>query len=171
VLVEAARGSKLYRVGERIVVKGHDGIVTDIGLRSTRIALLTGHVTSIPNEEMAKVDIENIGRRPHIRRIADLAIPLDTPLEKIEAAIAAIRKILENHDGMDPRFPPRVYFTEIGRDALTIRVIYWFHPAAYWEYLAFGEQFNRDVMKQLETLGVRLALPSNRTVLHLETVG
>ncbi len=45
---------KPYKVGDRIVVKGHDGVVEEIGLRSTRIRLLTGHQTVIPNEEMAK---------------------------------------------------------------------------------------------------------------------
>ena len=53
---------KPYKVGQRIVAKGHDGIVEEIGLRSTRIRLLTGHQTAIPNDEMAKIDIENIGR-------------------------------------------------------------------------------------------------------------
>ena len=120
----------------------------------------------LPRCWMARVDIENIGRRPHIRRIVDIAIPLDTPLEKVDQAVAAIRKILENHDGMDPEFPPRVYFTAIGRDALTIRVIYWFHPAAYWDYLAFCESFSRAVLQQLESLGVELALPSTKTVLQ-----
>ena len=39
---------KPYRVGQRIVVKGHDGVVEEIGLRSTKIRLLTGHQTTIP---------------------------------------------------------------------------------------------------------------------------
>ncbi|GAG86301.1 unnamed protein product, partial [marine sediment metagenome] len=54
---------KPYKIGQRIVVKGHDGIVEEIGLRSTRLRLLNGNQTTIPNEEMARLDIENIGRR------------------------------------------------------------------------------------------------------------
>jgi MscS family membrane protein len=156
---------KPFRVGERIVVKGHDGVVKEIGLRSTRLALLSGHVTSIPNEEVARVDIENIGRRPFIRRVADLAIPLDTPLETVDRAVQAIRQILNDHEGMKPDYPPRVYFTDIARDALTIRVIYWYHPPAYWDYLAFSERFNRQVMQEFEALGIPFALPSTKTVL------
>ena len=51
---------KPYKVGQRIVAKDHDGIVEEIGLRSTRLRLLTGHQTVIPNDEMAKIDIENL---------------------------------------------------------------------------------------------------------------
>jgi MscS family membrane protein len=120
---------KPYRIGQRIVVKGHDGVVEEIGLRSTRMRLLTGHQTTIPNDQMATMDIENIGRRPHIRRLANITICYDTPLEKIEKAVAIILKILENHDGMDPEFPPRAYFNEFNADSLNLLVLYWYHPA------------------------------------------
>ena len=102
---------KPYRVGQRIVAKGHDGIVEEIGLRSTRLRLLTGHQTAIPNDEMARIDIENIGRRPHIRRVANIGITYDTPLEKIEKAVDIILKILDNNEVMYTEFPPGAYFS------------------------------------------------------------
>ncbi|MCA9117926.1 MAG: mechanosensitive ion channel, partial [Planctomycetaceae bacterium] len=72
---------KPFREGERIRVKGHDGYVEEIGLRSTRIrSFLTSHLIAIPNDQMADSEIENIGRRDTLRRTADLRIPLDTPL-------------------------------------------------------------------------------------------
>ena len=65
-----------YRVGERIAAKGQDGIVEEIGLRSTKIReFLTGHLISIPNDQMAETEIENIGKRTHIRRMSDLHLP------------------------------------------------------------------------------------------------
>jgi len=75
---------KPYKVGQRIVAKGHDGVVEEIGLRSTRMRLLTGHQTSIPNDEMARIDIENIGQRPHIRRLTNIGITYDTQPEKFK---------------------------------------------------------------------------------------
>ena len=97
---------KPYKVGQRIVAMGHDGIVEEIGLRSTRLRLLTGHQTTIPNDEMAKIDIENIGQRPHIRRLANIGITYDTPPGKIEKAVDIILKILDDHEGMNPKYPP-----------------------------------------------------------------
>ena len=96
-----------YGVGERIIAKGHDGVVEEIGLRSTKIrAFLTNHLISIPNDQMAESEIENIGKRDHIRRMTDLHIPLDTSREKVESAVTCIREILEDHEGMDPEYPP-----------------------------------------------------------------
>jgi MscS family membrane protein len=148
---------KPFKIGQRIVVRGHDGIVEHIGLRSTRMRLLTGHQTTIPNEEMARVDIENIGRRPHIRRLANISITYDTPPEKIEMAVEIILKILENHEGMDPAFPPRAYFSEFRRDA-------------YWGYMAHGQRVNLQIMREFEEEGIKFALPTSTTYLTQDGV-
>jgi MscS family membrane protein len=154
---------KPYRVGERIVFKGYDGVVEEIGLRSTRLRLLTGHQVTVPNDEMGRCDIENIGRRPHIRRIADLAIPLDTPTEKIELALRIVRELLQNHEGMDAAFPPRAYFNEYNRDSLNLRIIYWYHPPNYWDFMAFSERLNLQIKRQLEAADISFALPTTTT--------
>jgi MscS family membrane protein len=159
---------KPYEVGQRIVVKGHDGIVEEIGLRSTRLRLLTGHQTTIPNDEMARLDIENIGRRPHIRRLTNIAIPNNTPLEKIEKAVRGIEGILHNHEGMDPELPPRVYFNEFNRDSLNIMILYWYHPADYWAFLDLNQRVNRQILQEFEREGIKLALPSSATFLSQE---
>lgn len=154
---------KPYRVGERIVVRGHDGIVEEIGLRSTKIRALTNHVIAIPNDQMADSEIENIGKRDHIRRNTDLHIPLDTPREKVEQAVACIRAALDQHEGMDPKFPPRVYFKEFGPDALIIQLTYWYAPPDLWEFLAFSERINLKIFSAFEQHGIQLSLPLRHT--------
>ena len=156
---------KPYKVGQRINVKGHDGVVEEIGLRSTRIRLLSGHQTTIPNEEMAKIDIENIGQRPHIRRLANIGITYDTPPEKIEKAVDIILKILDNHEGMDPEFPPRAYFSEYNPYSLNILVLYWYHPADYWGYMKFSQWVNLQIAREFQKEGIKFAFPTSTTYL------
>jgi len=150
---------KPYRIGDRIQVKGYDGFVQDIGLRSTRLRLLTGHEASIPNEEMAKSDIENIGRRPFIRRLTDLPLVLDTPAEKVEKAVERVREILADHKGMKADLPPRVYFTEIKNESLMIRFIYWFHPPEMWEFLEFSQEVNLRIQRAFDEEGIVMGAP------------
>lgn len=154
---------KPYRVGERIVTKKYDGAVEEIGLRSTKLRLLTGHQVSIPNEEMARSDIENIGRRPHIRRSAKIAIPLDTPPDKALRAVDIIREILTQHEGQSPEYPPRVYLSDFNRDSLNIHMFYWYHPPDYWDFMAFSQKVNVEIMQRFESEGIRLALPASTT--------
>ena len=159
---------KPYKVGQRILAKGHDGVVEEIGLRSTRIRLLTGHQTVIPNDEMAKIDIENIGQRPHIKRVTNIGITYGTPPEKIEKAVDIILKILDNHEGMDPEFPPRAYFNEYHPYSLNILVLYWYHPADYWGYMKFSQWVNLQIAREFQKEGIKFAFPTSTTYLSQE---
>ncbi|UCD56893.1 MAG: mechanosensitive ion channel family protein, partial [Candidatus Hydrogenedentota bacterium] len=157
-----------YQIGQRIVARGHDGVVEEIGLRSTKVRLLTGHQTTIPNDEMARMDVENIGRRPHIRRLANITITYDTPLKKVEKAVSIIREILNDHEGMDPAFPPKAYFNEFNPASLNILVLYWYHPADYWRFMEFSQRVNMQIMEEFEKEGIKFAFPTTTTYLTQE---
>lgn len=156
---------KPFNLGERIVVDGCDGVVEDIGFRSTRIRTLTGHLVTVPNEKMASNRIENIGRRPNIRRLTHIAIPYDTPADKLETALEIIRGILDNHEGMHPDLPPRVNFTEFNDTSLNIMMLYWYHPGDYWTFVAFSETVNLRIMRAFEAEGIEFAFPTSTTYL------
>ena len=156
---------KPFVVGNRVVVDGVDGPVEDIGFRCTRIRTLEGHLVAVPNEKMARVNIENIGRRPSIRRLANITITYDTPPEKVERALTIIREILENHEGMDPEFPPRAYFNEFNDASLNILMVYWFFPPNYWDFLGFSERVNLRIMRAFEAEGIEFAFPTTTTYL------
>jgi MscS family membrane protein len=156
---------KPFKVGQRVVVEGNDGVVEEIGFRSTRVRTLTGHLVTVPNEKMASANIENIGRRPHIRRLSNITITYDTPLEKVEKAVNIIRDSLDNHEGMDPDFPPRVYFNEFNDASLNIIMVYWYHPPDYWLFLDFSENVNLQIMREFEKEGIEFAFPTTTTYL------
>ncbi|RLB34226.1 MAG: hypothetical protein DRH20_12370 [Deltaproteobacteria bacterium] len=151
---------KPFEMGDRIVVEGHDGVVEEVGLRSTKVRTLDGHLVTIPNGELANKIIRNIGKRPYIRRVANLTITYDTPPEKVERAVEIVKEILEDHEGMDPELPARVYFSEFNADALNILVIYWYHPPNYWDYMAFTERFNKAVFEKFLEEGIEFAFPT-----------
>ena len=157
-----------YTPGQRIVVQGHDGFVEQIGLRSTKIRLLTGAQTSIPNERMARLDIENIGRRRFIRRRTSIRLSYDTPVEKVERAVDIIKDILHKHEGMEEEFPPRVFFNEFNPDSLNISVTYWYHPPERWQAFQFDEQVNLEIMRRFAEEDIKLAVPATRTYLSQE---
>lgn len=149
-----------FEVGDRITVDGHDGSVESVGMRSTRIRTLTGHLVTIPNGELANKSIENISKRPHIRRIFNITITYDTPPEKVREAKAILEDIMKDHEGMDTEFPPRVFFNEFQSSALNLFCIYWFHPALWWDYLALTERINLEVLERFNAAGIDFAFPT-----------
>ncbi|QDU11510.1 mechanosensitive ion channel family protein [Gimesia aquarii] len=158
---------KPFRVGERIQFNQYDGNVEDIGLRSTRVRLLTGNLVTIPNDELARCDIENITRRPYIRRSADIKIPLDTHRTKVEQCIEIIRNTLKDHEGMNPDLPARVYFDEFNDDSFNIKVIYWYTPPEFWDFLAFSQKVNLQIFQAFEEQGIQFSQPLR--VVHTDT--
>ena len=152
-----------YKPGERIVVESHDGFVEQIGLRSTKIRMLDGALTSIPNEKMANLDIENIGRRSFIRRQTSITIAYATPPETIEKAVGIIKDILQDHEGMRPELPPRVFFNEFNPGSLNIQLSYWYHPPRRWKSLAFDEQVNLEIVRRFTAEGIEFAFPTSTT--------
>lgn len=151
---------KPFELTERIVVDGHDGTVEAVGFRSTRIRTLEGHLVTVPNGELANKTIQNIGKRPNIRYRSDITITYDTAPDKIEEALRIIRTLLDGHAGMRPELPPRVNFSALNSDSLNIQVLFWFHPADYWAYLAFCERFHIDLMRQFNDAGIEFAFPT-----------
>lgn len=179
---------KPYHVGQRVRVMGQEGNVEAIGLRSTKIRLLTGPLTTIPNDKMAAAEIENIERRPYIRRTFSITLTYDTPAEKIRLAVQILKDILSvpeypadrqrtegavdsgndmttngthpNQSINVPEFPPRVYFNEFNPDSLNILVNYWFHPPVYWEFLAHAHSINLQIIERFNAEHIDFAFPS-----------
>jgi MscS family membrane protein len=157
---------KPFKIGERIQVEGYDGTVEAIGFRSSRIRTLTGHQVVMPNDKMAMASIENVGRRPHIRRLTNITVTYNTSPEKMERALEIIRGILENHEGMPEDLPPRVYFSEFNADSLNILVLYWYAPPDYWKFMEFSEKVNLTIMKEFNREGIEFAFPTTTTYLE-----
>jgi MscS family membrane protein len=153
-------GDKPFEIGERVVIDGHDGPVESIGLRSTRIRTLEGHLVTIPNGQLANMTIQNIGKREYIRRIGTVSITYDTSPEKIEEAIAILNNIFDNHEGLNPDFPPKVYFNELSTYSLDILFIYWYHPPDYWAFMAFSQWVNLEIIKRFNKAGIEFAFPT-----------
>lgn len=151
---------KPFEMGDRIVVGGYDGPVEEVGLRSTRIRTLDGHLVTIPNGELAHEKIQNISKRPFLKRVANISVTYDTPPEKVERAVEIIQTILDDHEGMSSDRPPRVVFNEFQDAALNILVIYWYSPPDYWDYLAFNQRVNLEILRRFNEEGIEFAFPT-----------
>lgn len=153
-------GDKPFEIGQRIAVDGHEGVIESIGLRSANIRTVEGHLVTIPNGILANLTIRNIGQREYIRRLGNITIAYDTPVEKIHRALEIIKDILANHEGMNPNLPPRVYFNEFNADSLNLQFTFWYHPPEYWDYMAFNEKVNFEIIRRFNEEEIELAFPT-----------
>jgi MscS family membrane protein len=150
-----------FQMAERIKVKGYDGVVEEVGFRTTRLRLLDGNLVTIPNAIVANEPVENISRRPTIKRILNVTITYDTPPRKVQNAVEILKEMLSARQNNFPADqPPRVYFSDFNAESLNIVVYYWFTPADWWAYLQFNHEFNMELLRRYNEEGVEFAFPT-----------
>jgi MscS family membrane protein len=161
---------KPFMIDERVKVDNVDGIVEEVGVRSTRIRTMTGNVVTIPNGELANKTIENIGQRRTITRQLDVTLTYDMTPEKIARAKQIVAEILavppmqggrtESGNVANPALLPRIYFSDFAASSLNVSVQYWYDSANYWDYMAYNDWFNFELLKRFNTEGIDMAFPS-----------
>lgn len=151
---------KPFQVGDRITVDATDGVVEEVGFRSTRIRTLEGFLVTFPNGDLANKTIVNIARRPHIRHRSIINVTYDTPPASLRRAVELLQGMLENHEGMNPDFPPRVVVDDFAASSINLLVMYWYHPADFWAYKKFNEQLCLRIAEAFAREGINFAFPT-----------
>lgn len=152
-----------FKLGDRVVVSGTDGIVENIGFRSTKIRTLGGHLVTVPNKKIADSEIENISGRPHIKHSVNLTVTYDTRPEKVERAVAVLHEIFDGHECSERDFPPRIYFASFGDWALNISATCWYHSPDYWKFQEWVHRSNIEILRRFNDEGIEFAFPTNTT--------
>jgi len=151
-----------FQIGELVRIGEHIGPVEEVGFRSTRIRTLNGHLVTIPNSTIANSMVENLGKRPYIRKTANITITYDSGHKKAQKAVEIIKQVLAGIPELnaDPQKPPRVYFSDFNDWSLNIYVSYWVKPADYWLYHEVNHRVNLEIMKRFEAEGIEFAFPT-----------
>lgn len=159
---------KSIRIGEWIKIDDVEGVVEDIGIRTTKIRSFKKSLITLPNQMLANSPIENFSRRG-IRRIKmNIGLTYDASSKQIEKVILDIKTMLRNHEGIAQDETMLVNFTSFDDSSLGI-LIYTFSKTSNWErYLAIKEEVNLNVMKIVEENNVAFAFPSQS--LYIESM-
>lgn len=158
---------KPFQVGDWIVVGDAEGVVEEVGFRSTRIRTFYNSLVSIPNAEMMNAKIDNMGRRRYRRYSTKLGITYDTPPDKIEKFVDGIKEIaLSNPVIWKDNL--HVYFNDFSPSSLAIMVYIFFEVSNWTEELKNREIFLMETKKLAARIGVEFAFPTQ--TVHIESV-
>lgn len=152
-----------FRVGDRIQIDKYDGMVEQIGLRSTRLRTLEGHLVVIPNKVVADSSISNISMRPNIRQLMTISLVYDTPPEKIREAVTILREIFQKHPNTHDAL---VYWKDYAASSLDIFIVYWCKTTDFKVFLASLEEINLEIKKRFDAAGLDFAFPTQ--TIHLQ---
>jgi MscS family membrane protein len=148
------------RIGEWVKVGGVEGVVEDVGMRTTKIRSFDKALITVPNSIVANSPIENFSRRG-IRRIKmHIGLTYDTNSTQLLEIKNRIEQMLKSHEGISQKDSLMVYFDNFGDSSLDI-FIYTFTNTANWaKYLETREDINVKIMQIVEECGSSFAFPS-----------
>jgi MscS family membrane protein len=153
-----------FHVGDIVSFPGGEGVVEEIGMRSTRVRTPTKTVISIPNQHLANATVENQSEMPRRRVRFTLGISYDASATQMQDLVTRIEDDLKTNPKVESETVV-VRFTEFGASSLDIMVQYFANTKDWAEHLAVRQEVNLRLMGLVEEMGLQIAFPT-RTV-HL----
>ena len=152
------------RVGDFCRLGDKTGTVEDIGLRSTRVRTNDRTVLSIPNGQLAQMNIENFALRDKFFCNHQIGLRYETTPEQIRQVLAGVRDLLRAHPNVD-QSSARVRLTAFSASSLNVELFLYMMAADYPAFLEFQEDLLLAVLDVIVACGSGLAFPSQTTYL------
>ncbi|MDR3115781.1 MAG: mechanosensitive ion channel family protein [Treponema sp.] len=142
-----------FSLNDRIKIAGYDGVITDMGIRTSRLRTLENRTVIIPNSIFASTPIENITVAPNTKVSQTLTVKTGSGLEKIEEALVLLREIGSTLEGTDG--PASAGLTAVSGN--TCQITFIFYIAHDAEYMTTLNGVNLAVLRRFEEAGIVLA--------------
>ncbi|MEO7068458.1 MAG: mechanosensitive ion channel family protein [Rhodanobacter sp.] len=147
---------KPFEVGNYIAFGTTSGTVTQVGVKSTRIAALSGEQLVISNSNLLKELIHNYSRMAERRIVFGFRVPYSTRAEDVQAIVEQTRAAIEAEE--KARFD-RGHLIAFGEYGFDFEFVYYVCDPGFALYRDIQQRVNFKIMAQLEALQVSFAVP------------
>ena len=148
---------KPFSINDRIKVDGFDGVVEEIGIRSSRIRTLSGSLVTIPNSKFISSSVENVALEPNRKVTLRLGLTYDTNIDKMQEAMSILKSIVQNNQALVTE-TPIVFFENFTDSSLCILFIYYIRKGA--DIPTAQSVINLDILKHFNQAGLEFAFPT-----------
>jgi MscS family membrane protein len=154
-----------FNIGDWVIIGDTEGTVEKLGFRSTRIRTFYNSLISMPNSNLIKATVDNMGSRVYRRIKTYLSVQYDTPPEKIVLFKEGITELIRNHPYTRKDYY-HVYLNEFSASSLDL-LLYCFVQVPDWgTELRERERLFLDIIRLAKELDVQFAFPTQ--TLHIK---
>jgi MscS family membrane protein len=147
---------KPFKVNDRVKIGGFDGIITEVGIRSTRLKTFEGRIVTIPNSKFTDGMVENVSVEPWRKVTLNLGLVYDTPVAKMEKAMELLKEIAALNTALEENTV--IGFNKFGDFALGILFIYYIKSGE--DIIGTQSAINLEIMRKFEEHGLEMAFPT-----------
>lgn len=148
------------RQGDLLKQGGTEGLVEDMGLRSTRIRTFDRSVVSIPNGQLANVNIENLSIRDKFWFHPMLSLRYETTAAMMRSIVQGVDDLLTHHAAVE-RSSARVRFLRFGASSLDVEIFSYVLARDWVHFLEIQQELLLRIMEIVQAAGARMAFQSH----------
>jgi len=153
---------KPFNKGDWIKTPDVEGIIEEIGVRSTKVRTFAQALVTVPNAVLANSAITNWSKMKKRRIKMNLGLEYSTTATQMKKILDDIKMHLKSRSDID-QGTIFIHFTDFDESSLGI-FCYFFTKTTKWgEWLAIKEEINLEFMRIIEENGSAFAFPS-RTI-------
>ncbi len=150
---------KPFEVNDWIQFDTYEGIVEEVGIRSTRVRSFEDSVIYVPNSNISSDVLNNKGLRKFRRYRTTLGVEYDTPPDIIDTYVEKLIEIIKNHPDT-VKYNYEVHLYDLSESSIDILFNCFFSvPDSSAEFRA-RHQLISEILKLSRDMGVEFAFPS-----------
>ena len=161
---------KALRVGDVLKLGEIVGTVDQIGLRSTRIRTVDRTILSVPNGQIATVNIETLSDRDKFWFRHVIGLRYETTPAQIRTILSEMRDLLRSEPEADLD-SVRVRFLRMAPFSLDVELVVYFFASDWNQFLEIQERLLLRIMEIVDRAGTSIAFPSQTLYVSDDRVG
>lgn len=154
-----------FEVGDFLVVGDKNGVVEKIGVKTTRIATLSGEQLVFSNSDLTGSRIHNYKKMQRRRIVFGVGVTYETPVEEVRGIPAILKQIVESQDQVTF---DRAHFKGFGDSSLDFEIVYFVENAAFNTYMDIQQEINLQIYQQFGDRNISIAFPTRTLYLRNE---
>lgn len=157
-----------FEIGDWVITEDVEGIVEQVGFRSTRIRTFYNSLTTLPNSRLTTAVVDNMGRRRYRRVKTTIGVEYNTTPEQLDAFCEGIRELIRRNPATRKDYF-HVYFNGFGDSSLDIMVYFFLRVPDWSMELKEKHRLYTEILRLAQELNVGFAFPTRTLHMHPET--
>ena len=147
-----------FKTGDKIKIGSDIGVITNVGIRSTRIRTIYDTVLTVPNNKITQEMIDNYAEREAMRVDTDFFLSLNTSKEILDDLDIAMAKFLKENKSVDANKIILTGVNDYTKRGISFGLSFFVKASTDMEYSDIRHRIITDLAQIIKDNGVEMVM-------------